>query len=70
MFSWKWISGEIKKVSLYKFTYILLLKNDIQWKQKSNKQFNKKIDHLNLLLKKIMYRKKKSLSLEIKKINK
>ena len=60
----------MKKVSLYKFTYILLLKNDIQWNQKSNKQFNKKIDHLNLLLKKIMYRKKKSLSLEIKKINK
>ena len=28
----------MKKVSLYKFTHILLLKNDAQLTQKSNKQ--------------------------------
>ena len=29
-------------MSLYKFTYILLLKNDVQLKQKSDKQAKKK----------------------------
>ena len=29
-------------MSLYKFTYILLLKNDVQLKQKSDKQQQKK----------------------------
>ena len=43
MFGWKWKRGEIEKVSLYKFTYIPLLKNDAQLKLK------KKINCLNLL---------------------
>ena len=33
---WEWKSWGIKKVSLYKFTYIPLLKNDAQLKQKKN----------------------------------
>jgi len=32
----------MKKVSLYKFTYTLLLKNDNQLKHKSGKQLKKK----------------------------
>ena len=32
----------MKKMSLYKFTYILLLKNDVQLKQKSDKQQQQK----------------------------
>ena len=32
----------MKKMSLYKFTYILLLKNDVQLKKKSDKQQKKK----------------------------
>ena len=36
MFGWKWKSRGIKKVSLYKFTYIPLLKNDAVLKQKSD----------------------------------
>ena len=34
--------GRIKKMNLYKFTYILQLKNDGQLKQKSDKQSKKK----------------------------
>ena len=40
MFDWEWKSGGMEKVSLYKFTYILLLKNDGQLKQKSDKKKN------------------------------
>ena len=32
----------MEKMSLYKFTYIFLLKNDVQLKQKSDKQPKKK----------------------------
>ena len=32
----------MKKMNLYKFTYIFLLKNDVQLKQKSDKQPKKK----------------------------
>ena len=32
----------MKKISLYKFNYIPLLKNDTQLKQKSDKQVKKK----------------------------
>ena len=39
----------MKKVSLYKFTYTLLLKNDDQLKQKSDKQLKKKKQSSNLL---------------------
>ena len=41
-------------MSLYKFTHISLLKNDVQLKQKSDKQAKKrkKINHPNLLFKK------------------
>ena len=42
MFGWKWKSGRMEKVSLYKFTHIPLLKNDGQLKQKSDKQPKKK----------------------------
>ena len=38
-----------KKISLYKFNYIPLLKNDTQLKKKSDKQVKKKINHPNLL---------------------
>ena len=43
-------------MSLYKFTHILLFKNDAQLKQKSDK---KKINHLNLLKNKNHVKKKK-----------
>ena len=39
----------MEKISLYKFNYIPLLKNDTQLKQKSDKQVKKKINHPNLL---------------------
>ena len=42
MFGWECKNGGIKKVSLYKFTHILLLKNDAQIKQKMDKQPKKK----------------------------
>ena len=38
MFGWEWKSGGMEKVSFYKFTHILLLKNDGQLKQKSDKK--------------------------------
>ena len=38
MFGWEWKSAGMEKVSLYKFTYIPLLKNDAQLKQKNDKQ--------------------------------
>ena len=41
MFGWKWKREEIEKVSLYKFTYILLLKNDAQLKLKKKNQLPK-----------------------------
>ena len=34
LFGWEWKSGGKEKASLYKFTYIPLLKNDGQLKQK------------------------------------
>ena len=36
-------SGEMKKVNLYKFTYMPLLKNDAQLKQKIVKKREKKV---------------------------
>ena len=51
----------MEKINLYKFTYIPLLKNDAQLKQKSDKQpKNKtKYNHPNLLYKKKSCLKKK-----------
>ena len=43
LFGWEWKNEGMKKVSLYKFTYIPLLKNDTQLKQKSDKQKKKKL---------------------------
>ena len=40
-FGWKWKSGGMEKISLYKFTHIPLLKNDRQLKQKSDQQRKK-----------------------------
>ena len=42
LFDWKWKSGKMEKVSLYKFTHTPLLKNNVQSKQKSDKQPKKK----------------------------
>ena len=42
MFGWEWKNEKMEKMSLYKFTYIPLFKNDSQLKQKSNKQPEKK----------------------------
>ena len=42
MFGWKWKSKIIEKVNLYKFTHILLLKNNNQLKQINDKQQKKK----------------------------
>ena len=58
MFGWEWKSG-MKKVSLYKFTYVPLLKNDAQLKQNNEKKGN----HPNLL-------KKGKSCLERKKVKK
>ena len=52
MFGWKWKSEGMEKMSLYKFTYMFLLKNDVQLKQKSDKQPKKikiKSNHPNIL---------------------
>ena len=49
----------MKKVSLYKFTYIPLLINDTQLKQKSDKQPKKISNHLNLLKNKNHVQKQK-----------
>ena len=50
MFGWEWKSGEIEKMSLYKFTYMSLLKNDAQLKQKKwQTSKKKKKNHINLL---------------------
>ena len=46
MFGWEWKNG-MKKVSLYKFTHVPLLKNDAQLKQNNEKKGN----HPNLLKK-------------------
>ena len=60
MFGWEWKSGRMEKMSLYKFTHIPLLKNDVQLKQKSDKQAKKKKNQSPkfIILKKIMLRKK------------
>ena len=50
----------MEKVSLYKFTHVPLLKNDVQLKPKSDRQPKKKINHPNLLKKKSCLKKKKS----------
>ena len=42
MFGWEWKCGRIDKVSLYKFTYTPLLKNDGQLKQKVTNNPKKK----------------------------
>ena len=58
----------MKKMSLYKFTYIPLLKNDAQFKPKRiNNQKN--INHLNLLKNKNHVQKKKITSKQKKKKN-
>ena len=57
MFGWEWKSGEMEKVSLYKFTYTSLLKNDGQLKQKSDQK--KKKQSPNLLKNKNHVPKKK-----------
>ena len=44
-FGQEWKSGKMEKVSLYKFTHTLLLKNDVQLKQKCDKQTKKKSNH-------------------------
>ena len=45
MFGWEWKNGEMEKMSLYKFTHTPLLKNDVQLKQKNDKQPKKKSNH-------------------------
>ena len=63
MFCWEWTNGGIEKMSLYKFTYISLLKNDDQLKQKSDKQRKKKKKQSpNLLKNKNHVQKKKFMS--------
>ena len=42
MIGWEWKCGGMKKVSLYKFTHTLLLKNDAQLIQISDQQPKKK----------------------------
>ena len=48
LFSWEWKNEMMKKMRLYKFMHIPLLKNNAQFKPKgiNNK---KNINHLNLL---------------------
>ena len=58
MFGWELKSGGIKKVSLYKFTHIFLLKYDVKLKQKSDKQPKIISNHLNLLKNKNHVQKK------------
>ena len=38
MFGWEWKSGGMEKMSLYKFTQIPLLKNNVQLKQNGDQQ--------------------------------
>ena len=52
MFDWEWKSGGIEKMSLYKFTHIPLLKNNVILKQKCYKQPQKKCNQPNLSTKK------------------
>ena len=47
MIGWEWKCGGMKKVSLYKFTHTLLLKNDAQLIQISDQQPKKKKSRLN-----------------------
>ena len=49
----------MKKVSLYKFTHLLLLKNDAQLKQKSDKQPKKKKKSPKFIFKKSFLIKQK-----------
>ena len=59
----------MKKVSLYKFTHLLLLKNDAQLKQKSDKQPKKKKKSPKFIFKKsflIKQKKKKKINTHIK----
>ena len=42
MFGWEWKSGGMKKVSLYKFIHVPLLKNDAQLNQKKWQTTKKK----------------------------
>ena len=59
----------MKKVSLYKFTHLLLLKNDAQLKQKSDKQPKKKKKSPKFIFKKsflIKQKKKKNIHTHIK----
>ena len=45
MFGWEWKSGGMKKVSLYKFIHVPLLKNDAQLNKKSDKKPKNKIKY-------------------------
>ena len=57
---WEWKSGVTEKVSLFKFTHILSLKNLCPIKKKiSNKKTKKKCNHPNLI-KKITSKPKKN----------
>ena len=42
MIGWEWKCGGMEKMSLYKFTHTLLLKNDVQLIQISDQQPKKK----------------------------
>ena len=54
VFGWGWKSKDVKKMSLYKFTYKPLSKNDIQLEQKNGKQPtpNQKIKTITNFIKK------------------
>ena len=62
MFGYEWKSGGMEKMSLNKFTYIPLLKNDAKFKKKKKKVTNnhtKKSNHANFFIKiKNMFQKK------------
>ena len=53
LFDWEWKSEGMKKISLNKFTHIPLLKNDVQLKQKSDTNPQKRA------ITQIYYKKKK-----------
>ena len=52
MFGWEWKSEGMEKMSLYKFAYTPLLKNDGQLKHKSDKQPKKKEEAITQFIKK------------------
>ena len=62
MFDWEWKSGGIEKMSLYKFTHIPLLKNNVILKQKCYKQPQKNAINQIYQPKKKSYLEKKNAS--------